>query len=302
MENVPFLIDELAGATLAVPDPARTAAALADAFGWKVRSSGPLAERWSPLGLPGRDAVVMGPPEAGRGLVRLVRAAAVRERGRLPRAWSSVEPVVQDLDGLAAELDGHPEFAVESPGISLDMRDHGSNIHQAAVARLHGCLFVLTMAVTKPAERDFPESPSRVGHIFAAHLRSTAGDAPRRLYTDVFGLRPLMVVEGHDTFIHDFWGVDRRYPVRVDVLQGAAEGLGLGAVEVQAWPSGYLGPSVTDAAPSGITCVTYRAPDLEAARSAVVRAGVPVVGEDAYGVIVRGAEGELFEVASTSWV
>ena len=297
-----ILITKQLGATLAVPNPARTAEALADAFEWGVHGTGDLPERWSSLDLPAPDSIVMGPPQATRGLVRLVRASAMGERGRLPRAWSSVEPVVRDLDGLVRDLDRHPDFELTSPGIELDMRDHGSNIHQAAVARLHDCLFVLTMAVTRPAARDFPESPSRVGHIFASHLRSTEADAARHLYTDVFGMRPLMVVEGHDTFIHHFWGVDSRYPVRVDVLQGVGEGLGLGAVEVQSWPRGYLGRYVTEPVPPGIAAVTYQAPDLEAARSAVARAGSTVVGEDAEGFIVRGAEGELLEVTSTVWV
>lgn len=302
MSSSDFLITRQLGATLAVPEPERTAETLAGAFEWGIHGTSDLAERWSSLELPEPDSIVMGPPEANRGLVRLVRAAGGEERGRLPRAWSSVEPVVRDLDGLVAELDRHPEFELTSPGIELDMRDHGSNIHEAAVARLHDCLFVLTMAVTQPAERDFPESPSRVGHIFASHLRSTEADEARRLYADVFGMRPLMVVEGHDTFIHQFWGVDSRYPVRVDVLQGVAEGLGLGAVEVQSWPRGYLGRYVTEPVPPGIAAVTYQAPDLGAARSAVARAGVTVVGEDPEGFIVRGAEGELLEVMSTVWV
>lgn len=297
-----ILITKQLGATLAVPDPVRTAETLADAFEWQVHDTSDLAERWSSLDLRVPDAIVMGPSEATRGLVRLVRASATEERGRLPRAWSSVEPVVRDLDRLVAELDRHPDFELTSPGIELDMRDHGSNIHEAAVARLHGCLFVLTMAVTRPAERDFPESPSRVGHIFASHLRSTEADAARHLYADVFGMRPLMVVEGHDTFIHRFWGVDSRYPVRVDVLQGVSEGLGLGAVEVQSWPRGYLGRYVTEPVPPGIAAVTYQAPDLAAARSAVADAGIAIVGEDPDGYIVRGAEGELLEVTSAAWV
>ena len=246
--------------------------------------------------------VVMGPPEATRGLVRLIRASATGGRGRLPRAWSSVEPVVRDLGGLVDMVDRHPEFELSSPGIELDMRDHGSNIHQAAVARLHDCLFVLTMAVTRPAERDFPESPPRVGHIFAAHLRSTEADAARHLYTDVFGMRPLMVVKGYDTFIHQFWSVDSRYPVRVDVLQGVAEGLGMGAVEVQSWPRGYLGRYVTEPVPPGIAAVTYQTPDLAVVRSAVARAGITVVGEDPDGFVVRGAEGDFLEVTSTVWI
>ena len=297
-----ILITKQLGATMAVPNPARTADALAGAFEWSIRDTGDLAERWSSLEIQQPDSIIIGPPEATRGLVRLVRAAAGEERGRLPRAWSSVEPVVRDLDRLVAELDRHPDFELTSPGIELDMRDHGSNIHEAAVARLHDCLFVLTMAVTQPAERDFPESPSRVGHIFASHLRSTEADEARRLYAGVFGMRPLMVVEGHDTFIHQFWGVDSRYPVRVDVLQGVTEGLGLGAVEVQSWPRGYLGRYVTEPLPPGIAAVTYQAPDLAATRSAVAGAGVTIVGEDPDGFIVRGAEGELLEVTSADWV
>lgn len=297
-----ILITKQLGATLAVPEPERTAATLAGAFEWAIHDTGDLANRWSLLGLPGPESIIVGPSEATRGLVRLIRAHSGEGRGRLPRAWSSVEPVVRDLDRLVAELDRHPDFELTSPGIELDMRDHGSNIHEAAVARLHDCLFVLTMAVTRPAERDFPESPSRVGHVFASHLRSTEADAARRLYSEVFGMRPLMVVEGHDTFIHQFWGVDSRYPVRVDVLQGVTEGLGLGAVEVQSWPRGYLGRYVTEPVPPGIAAVTYQAPDLGAARSAVARAGITVVGEDPEGFILRGAEGELFEVTSTVWV
>ena len=297
-----ILITKQLGATLAVPDPVRTAETLADAFEWAVHGTGDLAERWASLDLHVPDSIVMGPSKATRGLVRLIRASASEERGRLPRAWSSVEPVVRDLDRLVAELDRHPDFELTSPGIELDMRDHGSNIHEAAVARLHGCLFVLTMAVTRPAERDFPESPSRVGHIFASHLRSTEADAARHLYAEVFGMRPLMVVAGHDTFIHQFWGVDSRYPVRVDVLQGVTEGLGLGVVEVQSWPHGYLGRYVTEPVPPGIAAVTYQAPDLAAARSAVTGAGIAIVGEDPDGFIVRGAEGELLEVTSAAWV
>lgn len=302
MASSGILITEQLGATLAVPDPEHTADVLAGAFEWRIRGTGDLAGRWASLEFPAPDSIVMGPPEATRGLVRLVQASAGEERGRLPRAWSSVEPVVRDLDRLVAELDRHPDFEITSPGIELDMRDHGSNIHEAAVARLHDCLFVLTMAVTRPAERDFPESHSRVGHIFASHLRSTEAGAARRLYADVFGMRPLMVVEGHDTFIHQFWGVDSRYPVRVDVLQGVTEGLGLGAVEVQSWPHGYLGRYVTEPVPPGIAAVTYQAPDLAAARSAVGEAGTMVVGEDPEGFVVRGAEGELLEVTSTAWI
>lgn len=302
MDTNGIFITKQLGATLAVPNPARTADVLADVFEWRVRCTGDLDERWSLLQLSEPDSIVMGPSEATRGLVRLIRSSAKDGRGRLPRAWSSVEPVVRDLNRLVGELERHPEFELSSPGIELDMRDHGSNIHQATVAQLHECLFVLTMAVTQPAERDFPESPSRVGHIFAAHLRSTEADAARHLYADVFGMRPLMVVEGHDTFIHQFWGVDSRHLVRVDVLQGAAEGLGLGAVEVQSWPRGYLGRYVTEPVPPGIAAVTYQAPDLGAARSAVADTEVAVVGEDAGGFIVRGAEGELLEVTAGDWV
>ena len=297
-----MLITRLLGATLAVPEPARTAEALAEVFDWVVHREGDLEERWADLDLPDPEATVMGPTEATRGLVRLVRSSAEVPRGKLPRAWSSVEPVVQNLDQLVADLVRHPDFELTSPGIELDMRAHGSDIHEAAVARVHDCLFVLTMAHTKPAERDFPESPCQVGHIFAAHLRSTEGHSARRLYAEVLGMRPLMVVEGHDTFIHQFWGVDGRRPVRVDVLQGAEQGLGLGAVEVQSWPRGYLGRYVTEPVPPGIAAVTYQAPDLAAARAAVETDGITVVGEDPGGFVVRGAEGELLEVISGEWV
>ena len=297
-----ILITELVGATLAVPEPARTAEAFADVFEWVVHDAGVLEERWSSLGLTDPASTIMGPPEATRGFVRLIRATTTGPRGVVPRAWSSIEPIVKDLGVLVEKLDRHPDFEIQVPITEVDMRDYESNIHRAALVRVEECLFILTMAVTQPANRDFPESPSRVGHVFAAHIRSTEADPARHLFTDVLGMRPLMVVDDSDNLIHQFWGVDRRYRVRMDVLQGATEGLGLGAVEVQAWPGGYLGRYVTEPVPPGISTATFHAPDLAAARAAVADAGSTVAGEDSDGFIVRGTDGELLEITGSSWI
>ena len=297
-----ILITELVGATLAVPEPERTTEAFAGAFDWIVHDGSVLEDRWSLLEPADPEATIMGPPEATRGFVRLIRAATTEPRGAVPRAWSSIEPIVRDLGGLVEKLDRHPDFEIRVPITEVDMRAHESNIHRAALVRVDDCLFILTMAVTQPANRAFPESPSRVGHVFAVHIRSTEADPARHLFTDVLGMRPLMVVDGNDNLIHHFWGVDRRHPVRMDVLQGTAEGLGLGAVEVQAWPRGYLGRPVTESIPPGIAAATFHAPDLAAARAAVAEAGVRVVGEDTGGFIVRGTDGELLEITGSGWI
>ena len=298
-----ILITELVGATLAVPEPARTTEAFADGFDWVVHDVTVLEDRWSLLHPADPEVTVMGPPEATRGFVRLIRAPTTAEpRGAVPRAWSSIEPIVKDLGGLVDKLDRHPDFEIQVPITEVDMRDYESNIHRAALVRVDDCLFILTMAVTLPANRAFPESPSRVGHLFAVHIRSTAADPARHLFTDVLGMRPLMVVDGNDNLLHQFWGVDRRYPARMDVLQGATHGLGLGAVEVQAWPPGYLGRRVTEPIPPGIAAATFHAPDLVAARAALAEAGSTVVGEDTGGFIVRGADGELLEITGSGWV
>ena len=296
------LVTTMLGTTVSTADLERATAVYTETFDWHVHARGPLPARWKSLGAEGLEAVIVGPPEADRGLMRLVKTDGGTDRGKLPRAWSSIELIVQDLPGLVKRLEAHPNFTLESPGIELDMTDHGSNIHRAAVGRLEDCLIVFTMAVTMPEERDFPVSPSPVGHVFAAHLRSTAGEPASKLYRDVLGLRILLVVEGHDTFIHTFWGVDPKYSVKVEVLRGTTEGGGLGSVEVQQWPDGYLGPRVHEPIPRGIAAVTYVAPDLSAARGATDGAGFAIEGDDEDGFLVRGEEGEIFEITGSHWL
>jgi catechol 2,3-dioxygenase-like lactoylglutathione lyase family enzyme len=303
------VVRALRGATIGVEDVEATAAVLEDVLGWERHPAAPLdataERRWGiAAGSAGARALVVGPPGAGRGLVRLVGGTPLAPSPRLPSRWMGVEMVVSvDVDGLAERLAAAGYAAVQAPR-TFDWSDVGSNVHRSVVVRgPGGTRFAFTRPLTQPAGRAFHEALAPVGQVFSVQLCTTDREAVRRFYRHGLGMATLL----SKTFTapsvwHDFLSLGEDEVAELDLYKGDAPGSGLGGVEVQTYAPRRLGrdPLVLDRLDPGVGMVTLTAADLgvayDAARSAP---GARVLSPpEAGGFALLGAEGERLEVVA----
>lgn len=303
------VVRALRGVTIGVEDVDATAAALEALLGWEQSAASPLdaatERRWGiAAGSAGPRAVVVGPPGADRGLVRLVGGVPLAPSERLPSRWMGVEMVISvDTDGLAERL-AAAGYAVAQPPRTFDWSDVGSNVHRSTVVLgPGGTRFAFTRPLTQPAGRAFHQALAPVGQIFSVQLCTTDREAVRRFYGDGLGMVALLgKTFTAPSFWHDFLALGDDEVASLDLYKGDAPGSGLGGVEVQTYGPQRIGrdPLALDRLDAGVGMVTLTAADLDAAYEAARSApGARVLSQPlAGGFALLGAEGERLEVVA----
>jgi hypothetical protein len=105
--------------TYAAPDLAAVEAAYVGCLGYQVQSRSPvhsdLAHAWGAAAMAGRPCLTLAPASGEAVLLRFVESsAALGWRALKTFGWNATEFVVQDVDALAARLEGGP-FTVIGP-------------------------------------------------------------------------------------------------------------------------------------------------------------------------------------------
>lgn len=315
------LVTALAAMTVACPDPARFARFLTDVWGWEQLIEGPidadLEATWGvAAGSAGDRFTVLRSPGANRGMLRLVTGPA-RQRTRQRAAhWGGFEIVVsRDIDDLYAAMLDDPVSAPIAPPQDFDFTAVKSNIHRAFSAHLPGGTHVtMTMAVTQPEGRTFPETDAQVGYIFESPVNTPDYPRCRRFYGETLGMIPLLESQSTDGPMHAAWNIPPGPLYRLDILKGDAPGAGLGAVEIHGIDSAFIDDSPNDRALfDGGTCMaTLTTVDLDAVVAAVRgTADAGFIGEPrtvqaapysgARTFCFFGPDGERVEVCEAMW-
>jgi len=285
----PPLVTALQGATVLVPDPEQAASALETALGLRRHTSGtlPLWGRYVTVAAPGAD----------RGMIRFLEGPESSPVEDLRVGWGSVELVVRDVDGLTDRLAASPEFRIRTLPVTFDLTEQGSNVHRAMLAwGPGGLLMAFTMALTEPRGRQFTRAEAEVGPVFSVGLRTPDLDGTSEFYRRVLGLETLLEVCWRSGQWHQLFEVPDGEEAALRLLKGGGEGTGLGTIEVQSFPAAMVGA----AAPPGIAWVTYRAPDMAAARAAASALGA-VVDQGPGWFLMAGHVGERLEVTEVAW-
>jgi catechol 2,3-dioxygenase-like lactoylglutathione lyase family enzyme len=283
------LIDALLGATVLVEDPPAAAAALETVLGWER----PPANR---VNAP--PSLTVRSPGTERGMIRLLEGQEGPRSADLREGWSSVELVVRDVDQLAARIDASDDFELRTPPVTFDLTNVGSNVHRAAIAWGPGnLLMAFTMALTQPRGRKFTSTGSDVGPIFSVGLRTADLDTCAGLYRKALHMQVLLEVAWRSGQWHRIWNVPEGEQAALRLLKGAGEGTGLGTIEVQSFPRALLRPPLLP----GISRVTYRTRDADAARRAAERVG-EVIDADSSSFVMVGSTGEKLEVVESGWL
>jgi catechol 2,3-dioxygenase-like lactoylglutathione lyase family enzyme len=161
------VIGALAGVTIATPDLDSAIAAYAEYLGYagEVETvDTELATRLGALGVIGNHMATLFPESGENCFIRLVEVAAAPDyRPLTTYGW-----IVQDLDALAARLEGSP-FKIIGPPATLDF-DFTDKIRAMQVVGPSGEVLYLTEVTGPVPGFDLPEPKSFVGRIFVAIL------------------------------------------------------------------------------------------------------------------------------------
>ena len=272
-----------------VRDPERAASVFETAIGLRRHTSGTLPS--------GGRYVSVAAHGADRGMIRLLEGAEGAAVEDLREGWASVELVVRDVDGLADRLAASPDFRMRTPPVTFDLTEQGSNVHRAMLAwGPGGLLMAFTMALTQPRGRRFAQADAEVGPIFSVGLRTADLDRTSDLYRRALGLETLLEVSWRSGQWHRMFGVRDGEEAALRLLKGEGEGTGLGTIEVQSFPAALLGAP----APPGIAWVTYRTPDVAAARAAAAMVA-EVIDAGPGWFLMAGNVGERLEVTEAGW-
>jgi len=137
------------------------------------------------------------------------------------------------------------------------------------------------MAVTRARDYDFPAAEAPVGYIFAAPLVTAEFTRAQRFYGEALGMVPILSAEMTEGLWHESWNLPPGTHVDLEILRGDAPGIGLGHIELQGYPEGWIDPAPWHDRQfdGGASLVTYTATDLDAAYAALsARPGVTLPG------------------------
>lgn len=287
--------------TLSAPDLALVEAAYTRHLGYVVAERGALtaqtAQGWGAPGVAGRKFLSLAPASGEPTWLRFVQQAAPADFRALTTAgWNAAEIIVQDVEALAARLEGTP-FHVVVPAHPLESIPE---IHAMQVTGPTGEMLYLTAASRPMPERDMPQAKSAVGRCFIAVLGGTDLEAMLEFYRGTFGNPPGHIHTARVRALSEANGLppESRYDL-------ATVRLGHGSkIEIDRYPENTPPrPRAPDGLPHGMAMVTFECADLNAIEHLLVapsyRAQIgPYRGRRC--ATIRGAAGEWIELVQTS--
>jgi catechol 2,3-dioxygenase-like lactoylglutathione lyase family enzyme len=314
-------VNSLLAVTIASPQPEALSELLTAGLGWEVLADGAVgATHERQWGIKPRSAGshwrVLRAPGSGRGMIRLVHGVERSRSRRFAARWAGVEMVVSDdIDGLWESLQRFAAFDPWKSPLTMDWSQFGSNLHRACVGRTPGQTHLaLTMGITKPVDREFPQATARVGHVFELPLITSEFARSRDFYGSVLGMTAILSSSFDRGPWHGLWQLREPTPVQLDILKGDAPGTGLGGIELTGYESDLIDPEPAqrDQFDGGTCMVTYDTTDIEAAFRAVAgdrRAQLlsePHAVDDALyrgsrSFAFLGPDGERVELVSRTW-
>ncbi len=234
---------------MSCPDPDTLNGMLINGLGWEVLAdemlSTEMEQAWGiDSGSAGQKAVIVRSVGANRGMIRVVKG---EERPRsLAKAarWAGVEILVtREIDDVFEHLNAYPDFRPMGPPEDIDFSEFASNVHRY----FHGFVpggthLTLTMAVTQPEGRAFPQSDNQVGHIFEVSLNTGEYDVTTAFYCDTLGMETILTSFHDKGAIHDAWRIPSGTPYHLDIHKGYSEGTGLGGIEMHGCPADFIDP------------------------------------------------------------
>ena len=316
------LVTAMVGMTIGTTEPDGLIELLNDVMGWEKFREGAvdsaLERLWGiEAGSAGESFAIYRSPGADRGMIRVI-SGRERERTRpMGIRWSGVEIVVmEDLDGLHAELESRPQFTTIREPTQADFEGVGANIHRFCHGRAPGGTHLMyTMEVTAPTgDYDFPSAEARVGHIFDIPLVTDDYARAFGFYRDELGMVPMLEDRLEGGLWHYAWSLPEGAVVDLSILKGDAPNFGLGGIELQGYDSRFIDPiPVVDGQFDGGACLaTYTTRDIDAIYDVVSESanatvisepqshdGAPYGGGRAF--CFAGPGGERFEICESPW-
>jgi len=307
--------------TYACSDPKKMAALLLDVLGWETLCEGvvdtPLDSLWGIApGSAGETFAVLRSPGSDRGMIRVVSGEDRTRVAPMSTRWSGVEIVVmEDIEGLHAKLEAHPDFTVGRVPKTIDFTEAGANIHTYFyVYPPGGTHFMMTMARTECRDYVFPYSPNPVGHIFDIHLDIDKDGPSRGFYEEILGLTAVFDEDITEGLFYETWDIPEGSPANLTLFKGDAPKYGLDGIEMRIFDKEVMDPlpAVVDKFDPGCCMTTYACTDVDAVFRAVSNSDLatilsepqsihaePYAGAAAFTFL--GPDGERVEICSSLW-
>lgn len=280
--------------TLVTADYERCVAAYVDSLSMRVvesdRVGAALGDLWAAPGLVGaRYAVLVS--ESGVPWVRVIEDVAIQPAVPFKqRGWMSLEVAVQDVDRLAAELEGSP-FEIHRPPADLDVSE---DIRAMQVIGPAGEVLYLTQIKRPVPPFEIPVARCRVDHLFIPVMSCADRDSAQAFYErfpDCTSFRFDTIITSVNSAFGD--DLDRKHAVAVVQLASRT------MVEIDQIDAAVPRPREIDRLPSGIASITFEVDSLSIAgfeflSPPITLQGQPYLGRRA--ACCRGAGGELVEL------
>ncbi len=204
--------------------------------------------------------------------------------------WNAAELIVQDVDGLAAQLEGSP-FRIVGPPEDLSFSDA---IRAMQVIGPAEEVLYLTMVKEALPEFDLPQPACPVDRTFIVIVGGTDMPAMQRFYRGSFGVPEAPVMEARISVLSRALELpaDTLHPIAAMPLAGQS------LIEVDDYPAATTPRECPPGGlPPAIAMVSFAADDLPGDLPAARFAAPPYHG--ARSVLTTGAAGELVELIRT---
>lgn len=252
MNNDPR-IGPIALCVVVCADLDRSAAAYTDALGLVVSARFSLdADTAAAIGMPslvGADAQTLTNSQGRQWLIQVAGADATPRDALSTYGWMAQEIVVEDVDGLAASLEGSA-FTVLRPPRDLDL---GSTIRACQVLGPDGEILYLTQVNGEMEGSELPQNAVGVDHLFIAVMSTPDREQSLAQYEAISGGFSTCF----DTRIsvvnqHRGWDLEKKHPIATVQFAGRSLIEIDGLVDTAEAPAGIcLGTSAMVFAASG---------------------------------------------------
>ncbi|HSN73323.1 MAG TPA: hypothetical protein VLT59_17535 [Steroidobacteraceae bacterium] len=293
------MLGPIAAVTISTPDVAQSVEIYERHLGYRCvvdsQVPAPLAQFWALPGLAGRRMALMVPASGAATYLRFIESAPdpdYRIFGSL--GWNAAELIVEDVDALAARLDGGP-FRIIGPPADLSFSDQIRAMQVVGPAQE---VLYLTMAKSKLEAFDLPTARSFVDRVFIMILGGSSLEELQSWFAQHFALPPTPVIPSVISVLSEPYGLpaDHLHPIAALPLAGQSY------LELDQMPAAATKRRERRGElPPGIAMVTLHVDELPASLAGIrsdAPLELPPYG-DRPAMLARGTAGELIELVAT---